>query len=412
MYNPEPWKGSGPPTTGSARPSLASPTRLPRPETTRATNGRVTIATVIRTRRHLALFLLAVAAAFGCGPSFRAAHLSQPVSMSPMADATISVEAGRVFVTDNIVGSGMGDDTALGVELGVTNTGRTPYVLSAATFSCLMELAADRPGETLALIPAGGGEGAFPANLGLDDLSLGSATIPAGESRHYWVVFRGYRYDGSDVPRKITVALPDARGRRVQLVIADPARGDLRWEVKPPPSGYFYGAQNTSLFASGLAATAMAGNIALVRRAGPILWDVGLTSRFLVETEGNLNSPTSTFTGSGVNAHVAWPFWGWGAWQDPRRVLLFAGGEAQVLIAVMHPPPAGEMPPKPIAYGALSAEGGVELDIGAMRPAASPFPISWDGPALPRWSLRVGYTHWFADGLNSGGYMSSIRLAW
>jgi hypothetical protein len=366
---------------------------------------------VIRSRRHV-LSLLAVAATFGCGPSFRAAHLSQPVSMSPMADATISVEVGRVLVTDNIIGSGMGEDTALAVEIGVTNTSRQAYSLSAASLSCVMELSPDLPGETLSLTPAGGGEGTVPTNLALDDLTLGSATVPPGESRRYWVVFRGYRYDGSDVPRKITVSLPDARGRRVQLVIADPARGQLRWEVQPAPSGYFYGAQNTSLFAPGLTASAMAGTLGLVRRAGPISWDVGLTSRFLVEPKGNLNSPTSTFMGSGVNAHVAWPFWGWGAWQDPRRVSLFAGGEAQLLIAVMHPTPAGEMAPKPIAYGTLSAEGGLQLDVGALRPAPSPFPISWTGPALPRWSIRLGYTHWFAGGLNSGGYMTSLRLAW
>ncbi|HMF44492.1 MAG TPA: hypothetical protein VKQ32_27650 [Polyangia bacterium] len=369
------------------------------------------MATVTATRRPSPL-VFAVAAALGCGPSFQAARLSQPVSMSPIADATISVEAGRIMVTDNIVASGMGDDTALGVEIGITNTGRAPYSLSAASLSCLMELSPDLPGETLSLAPAGGGEGAFPPNLGLDDLQLGSATIPPGESRRYWVVFRGYRYDRSDAPRKITVTLPDARGRRVQLVIADPARGQLRWEMKPPTTGLVYGIQNTSLFAPGLTASAMAGNLAYVGRAGAILWDGGLTSRFLVEPKGNLNSPTSTFMGSGVSGHVAWPFWGWGAWQDPRRVSLFGGGEAQVLIAVMHPPPAGQMPPKPIAYGALSAEAGLELDIGALRPAPSPFPISWSGPSLPRWSLRAGYTHWFAGGLNSGGYMFSLRLAW
>jgi hypothetical protein len=116
--------------------------------------------------------------------------------------------------------------------------------------------------------------------------------------------------------------------------------------------------------------------------------------------------------GSGLNGHVAWPFTGWGAWQDPRRVALFAGGEAQGLIAVMHPTPAGEMPPKPILHGALSVEGGVEFDIGAVRRAPSPFPISWAGPPLPRWTIRFGYTHWFVNGLNSGGYMTSFRLAW
>src|SRR5436190_24228518 len=92
---------------------------LPRRGTTGTTNLRVTTATVIVTRR-AALLTFGLAAALGCGPSFRAVRLSQPVSMSPMTDATISVEAGRVFLTDNIVGAGMGEDTALAVELGIT----------------------------------------------------------------------------------------------------------------------------------------------------------------------------------------------------------------------------------------------------------------------------------------------------
>ena len=152
----------------------------------------------------------------GCGPSFREARLTQPVSMSPMADATVSVEAGRVFVTDDVVTSGMIDDSALAVELGITNGGAAPYTLSAASIWCWMELSPDAPGETLSLTPAGGGEGDFPKGLSLEDQQLGSTTIPPGETRHYWVVFRGYRYPGSDAPRRISVLLPDARGRRIR----------------------------------------------------------------------------------------------------------------------------------------------------------------------------------------------------
>src|SRR4029079_8074450 len=168
-----------------------------------------------------------------------------------------------------------------------------PYTLSAASISCWMELSPDAPGETRSLTPAGGGEGAFPSDLSLEDQQLGSTTIPPGQSRRYWVLFRGYRYAGSDVPRKITVLLPDPRGRRIQVVIADPARGQLRWEVTPKRSGYMYGIQNTSLLAPGLTATGIAGNLGLVAIAGPIMWDVGLTTRLLVQSQGRLNSPTS-----------------------------------------------------------------------------------------------------------------------
>jgi len=357
------------------------------------------------------LVLVFVLVALGCGPSFRAAQLTQTVSMSPMSDAILGVEVGRVWVTDNIIGSGMGEDTALAVELGITNGGREPYAISAASLSCVMELSPDRPGETLSLIPAGGGEGPLPAGLGLDELQLGSATIPPGGTARYWVVFRGYRYAGSPVPRKLTVGLPDPRGRRVQLVIADPARGQLRWQVKPSRATMI-GIQNTSLYAPGLTATGMAATAAYVWRAGPVAWDAGIASRLLLETQGRLTSPTSAFSGLGVSGHAAWLFTGWGAWQDPRRVGLFGGGEAQLLTAVPRPTPAGEMPPKPIFYGALSIEGGLQLDVGALRPAPSPFPISWAAPSPPRWSLRAGYTHWFTGGLNSGGAVFSFRLAW
>jgi hypothetical protein len=367
--------------------------------------------------RLVALALLATAL-LGCGRSFRAADLTQPVSMSALADATVSVQAGRLFVTEEVFTSGIGDGTALAVELGITNAGREPYTLSAASISCALELSPELRGETLSLTPAGGGEGPFPTDLAADDMMLGSITIAPGQSGRYWVVFRGYRYAGSDVPRKITVSLPDPRGRRIQLVIADPARGQLRWEVKPATSGVTYGVQNTALLAPGLTATGMSAQISREARVGRFLWDVGLTSRLLVQTQGRLTPATSmstsptTFSGAGVNAHVTWPLARWGGWQDPRWFGLFAGGEAQFLIAVDKPPAEGEAVKTPTVHGALAAEGGVELDIGAVRAAATPFPISFSGPGLPRWSLRFGYTHLFAGGLNSGGYVTSLRLAW
>ena len=137
-----------------------------------------------------------------------------------------------------------------------------------------------------------------------------------------------------------------------------------------------YGLQNTTLLASGLSATGMAATISLVGRAGPILWDAGLTTRLMVQSRGRLDSPTSSFSGTGVAAHVTWPFLGWGAWQDPRQFGIYAGGEAQLLQAISPPPQSGEMVPTPIVYGTLAAEGGVEVDVGALRPALSPFPIS------------------------------------
>jgi hypothetical protein len=364
----------------------------------------------------LVLVLLALSL-LGCGRSFRAARFTEPVSMAPLADATVSVQAGRALVTEEVFTSGVGDGTALAVEIGVTNAGREPYTLSAASFSCRMDLSADSPNETLSLTPAGGGEGSFPDGLAPDDMQLGSTTLAPGGSARYWVVFRGYRFRGSEAPRKITVSLPDQRGRRIELVIADPARGSLRWEVNPASSGWTYGVQNMALVAPGLTAMGMGAQIARVARAGPIVWDVGLSSRMVVQSQGRLTTSMSTpapttFTNIGVNAHVAWPLVRWGGWLDPRSFGIYAGGEAGLLIAVEKPPPEGEMPDPPSTYGALAVEGGVELDIGAVRAAATPFPVSFATPPLFRWSVRAGYTHWFVDGLNSAGYVTSLRLAW
>src|SRR4029077_17859666 len=215
--------------------------------------------------RLVQLASLVVFAVFGCGSRFRPVTLPRPISMSAMSDPTLSVELGHVFVTGDVLRSGMGEDSALAVVLGITNTGREPFTLSAGSMSCWMELSPDFPGETRSLTPAGGGEADFPGG-DLEDLKVGSATIAPGASRRFWVVFRGYRFAGSDAPRKITVSLPDARGRRVQVVIADPARGDLRWETAPSRTAAAYGVANTSVFAPGFTASGIGAQISLVTR--------------------------------------------------------------------------------------------------------------------------------------------------
>jgi hypothetical protein len=47
-----------------------------------------------------------------------------------------------------------------------------------------------------------------------------------------------------------------------------------------------------------------------------------------------------------------------------------------------------------------------------MQLAATPFPLSQLGRALPRWSITLGYTHWWVAGGGTDGYISSLRLAW
>jgi hypothetical protein len=353
-------------------------------------------------------------AVIGCGSAFRPLTLSQPISMSPMSNATLGVEVGTVFVSSDVLKSGMGEDSALAVVLGITNVGREDFTLSATSISCWMELSRDVPGETRSLTPAAGGDGDFPGGS-LEDLQLGSAKIPSGGTRHYWVVFRGYRFAGSDVPRRITVSFPDARGQRVQLVIADPARGDLRWEAAPARTNAAYGVRNTSVFAPGFTASVIAAEISLVTRAGPIMYDLGLTSGLVLQSKGRALSETFGFTSTGGNAHLTLPFATWGNWQDPRQFGVYGGGGVQLLIEV--PGANHDSKVAPRAYSVVSLEGGVELDVGAHAPpTASPFPISYSRALLPRWTIRVGYTHWFLAGndvdLNSGGYTTSFRLAW
>ena len=330
--------------------------------------------------------------------------------MSPAADANVYVRLDHIKVKNSDIRLGLGDKTGLAVVLDVTNIGQEPYNLNAASITCWMEVSPDRPAETLSLTPAGGGEGNFDERS-LDNLSLTTIAIPPGQTRRYWVAFRGYAYPGSDVPRKITIALPDARGRRVLLVIADPGHGQ-RWEVDPDPVGIAYGIQNAGLFASGLDAMAMSGVFSIVSHAGPVLYDVGLTTGVVVETRGLLKSETSAFQTIGLNAHATLPFATWGPWQAPRRLGVYAGGGAQELFEIPHSTEKAAL----YTYGVVSVAGGVEFDFGAQAPAALPFPISFSQRRrLPTLTLRAGYTHWFAFGegirANSAGYMTAIRLA-
>jgi len=305
---------------------------------------------------------------------------------------------------------GLGDNSALAVVLDITNNGPAPYDLKVASIACLMEVSPDRPGETLSLPPAGGGEGEFP-DSSLAKLRLATIALPPGQTRRTWVAFRGYAFPGSDVPRKITISLPDARGRRVELLIADPAHGQ-RWEVEPDRVGIAYGLQNNTLFASGLDATATSGVFSVVARAGPIFYDVGLATGLVVQTRGLLVSETSSFQSIGVSPHATLPFVSWGPWQAPRRLAVYLGGAGQQLFEIPHTTRTELLH----TYSVLSVDGGIEFEFGAQTPAALPFPISFSQrPPLPRLTLRAGYTHWFAFSheisANSGGYATAIRLA-
>lgn len=324
--------------------------------------------------------------------------------MTPMADATLKVELERVLVSPSVTISGLTENDLFTVVLAVTNAGREPYVLNAASISCWLELSPDQPGETRSFAPKSGGEGALPAGE-----TLGSTVIPPGEARRFWVRFQTYRYPGSDVPRKITIFVSDARGRRVELVIADPAYGQ-RWQVEPPPLGAVYGLQQTTLSSSSeLHATSLAGQFALLGRVGPFLWDLGTSTRWLLQRQGPLVSETSGFWGVGLTPHLAVPFVRWGLPQLPLMLGVYGGGEAQIFNEIPRSGSEGRG-----SYRALSAEGGVELDLGGRPPAQSPFPISFSRAPLPSATLRAGYAHWWVSGNNvspsSGGFTFTARL--
>ena len=357
--------------------------------------------------RRGAIVILALAAA-DCGLSFEATRLTAPVTETAGA---LHVEVARVLLSDDVRGSGVGDGTALVVELTVANGGPQPYTLSTASLSCWMELDPAQPAATLSLTPAGGGEGPFPGGDAGEGSPLGQVVIPPGQTRSYWALFRGYRFPGSDAPRRITLALPGAGGPGLRLALADPARGVLRWSLPAATSGFMYGGRSTTLGGSYTGASEVSTQIVRAFRAGPALWDVGLISTVLVQNRGALISPTSSFMGTGVIADVSVPIFEWGAWQDPRRLAVYGGSAAQLLISVEPPRAAGDRT-LPHVYGDVDADVGLEVDVGALRLAPSPFPLSIEGRSLPRWSVRAGYTHaWIGHG-NANGYSTGFMLAW
>jgi hypothetical protein len=54
----------------------------------------------------------------------------------------------------------------------------------------------------------------------------------------------------------------------------------------------------------------------------------------------------------------------------------------------------------------------VDVNIGAVRLAATPFPLAPAGLALPRWSVRAGYTHWWVGDGGSAGYTTGFLVIW
>ena len=354
---------------------------------------------------------LLVAIALGvasCGASWREVRPTEPVEARA---AGLRIDVQRLFLTDDTIENGVGDGMSLVVELSVANAGARPYQLPPTALWCLMQIDVRKPAETRLLPPSENGDGAFPG-APPEGGDLKPIEVGPGQTRSFWVLFRGYQFAGSELPRRITLTMPDAEGGALELVLADPASGLLRWEVPPTRSAWTFGVQSGQLSGSYAQGMLVSEHLSRMARAGRFLWDAGLVSSVFVQVQGVLRSSSSSFSGLGLDAHLTLPLATWGAPTSPIRLGPYLGGEIQTLIALQ--PKSNQSPPPPVpAYGAGGPEVGLELDVGALRNALTPFPLSPAGRnPLPRWLIRVGYTHdWIGHG-TANGYLSSFRLTW
>jgi hypothetical protein len=225
------------------------------------------------------------------------------------------------------------------------------------------------------------------------------------------VLFRGYRFADSDVPWKVTLTLPDPDGNSVEVVLADPSNGYLRWTVPATRSAIMFGATERSLYGDYATLNMVSTRLSRTARAGRFLWDVGLVSSTVVQIEGPLRSTSSSFGATGFDAHLSMPLFRFGDPAYPVRFGPYIGAEAQLMVATQAVMPTNPMPP-PI-YGEVAPELGIEMDVGALRLARTPFPlVAETRNPVPRWLFRLGYTHtWIGHG-TADGYLTSFRIAW
>jgi hypothetical protein len=346
---------------------------------------------------------------FGCGAAgYREARLTQSAELVARG---FSVEVARVFLNEDTVTDGVADGTALVVELEITNRGTAPYQLNPGKLWCMLQIDTRHPDETRLFPPSVSGDGAFPGEPP-EALELSVITVAPGQTRTTWVLFRGYRFADSDIPRRVTLTLPDPDGRTLELVLADPAEGYLRWTVPSTHSSWTFGVQSDAVYGGYAQLQMVSTRLSRLAQAGRFLWDVGLVSTTVVQVKGELRSKSSSFGGTGFDLHLTMPLWQWGEASSPIRLGPYAGGEVELLIAT-EPTQTGTGAKAPPIYGDFAPEIGLEVDVGTLRLAKTPFPLLADKHnPLPRWLFRVGYTHnWVGHGA-ADGYLSSFRMAW
>jgi hypothetical protein len=354
--------------------------------------------------------VLLVTLAASCGPTYITVRPTESLAVEARR---VHVDVTRLWLTDGVRDSGLDDDVDLVVELRVRNDDARERKVSPGSFSVWMILDDRRPADTRSLLAGGGGEGAFPGGEPDQGSMLLPVTIPAGQSRDMWTIFHGYRFEGSDRRRRVSLMIPLDDGT-LGLDLADPARGALSWEAPPTRVGLGVGLHNGSLLGGGLHATVPGTDVALVFRRGPVLWDVGLISFALIQTQGPLASGTSSFSGAGLQAHLTVPLLSWGPEVNPRQLGVYGGGATSFLaeLETSAETTSNAMNMiKPHVYGFTTLEAGLELDLGALRFAATPFPITPSRRALPRWTLRIGYVEGWAGGASGGGLVESLRFS-
>ncbi|MFL5308271.1 MAG: hypothetical protein ACJ8F1_23870 [Polyangia bacterium] len=348
-------------------------------------------------------------AVLGCGAAgYREARLTQAAELVTRG---FSVEVGRVFLNEETVTDGVADGTALVVELEITNRGTTPYQLNPGQIWCLLQIDTRHPDETRMFPPSVSGDGPFRGEVP-ETTELPMIEVAAGQTRTAWVLFRGYRFTDSDIPRRVALTLPDSQGRTAELVLADPAEGYLRWAVPPTHSTFTFGVQSSAVYGGYAQLQMVSTRLSRQAQTGRYLWDIGIVSTTVVQVKGVLRSTSSSFGGTGFDLHLTLPLWQWGEPASPVRLGPYVGGEVELLIATEPTQTDTKAQPPPI-YGEVSPEIGLELDVGALHLAKTPFPLlAGRNNPLPRWLFRVGYTHtWIGHG-TADGYLSAFRIAW
>lgn len=357
-----------------------------------------------------AAWLSLVLALFGCvSGGYREARLTQPAEVLTRGFA---VEVSRVYLNEETVTDGVADGTALVVQLDITNRGTASYQLKPGQIWCLLEIDARHPDQTRMFPASVSGEGLFTGYLP-EALELPPVDVPPGQTRTAWVLFRGYRFPDSDIARKVTLTLPDPDGKTIELVLADPGIGYLRWTVPATRSTLSFGVQDRALYGGYAQLNMISTRLSRMARAGRFLWDIGLVSTTVVQVKGVLRSSSSSFGATGFDAHLSLPLLRFGEAAYPVRFGPYLGAELQLLIATEATQTDTSNPKPPPVYGEFGPEIGLEMDVGALRLARTTFPlVAETHDPVPRWLFRIGYSHTWVGHGTADGYLSSFRIAW